>query len=158
MDTTVSSGSDRSSRSDLNRFLSAVLFAVVAVSGGAHVASYFGLLVIPNRTFQKWSTCILFGFLIWILFRRDRGAAHAIPWHWCAVLWIAWANTFLCAAVLPVDGSHSVLWPAPARWLHFEGSDLMLLNARASSADQFAIALSLFLALWYQPHGRTTSD
>jgi hypothetical protein len=158
MESVDSGGGDWSSKSDLKRSCLALVFAVVVISGAAHILSYFGVVVISDRTFQKWSTCVLFGVLMWIVFRRNRGAAQAIPWHWCAVLWMTWANACLCIAVLPIGGSQSRLWPAPAKWLHFEDSDLTQLYARAWSADQFAIALSLFLALWYQPGERTTSE
>jgi hypothetical protein len=157
MEPVDSDGGDWSSRSDLCRFCLALVFAVAAISGAAHILSYFGVVVIGDRAFQKWSTLVLFGVLMWIVLRRNRGAVRAIPWQWCVVLWIAWINAFLYIAVLPIGGPQSRLWPAPAKWLNFEGSDLMLLYARASSADQLAIAFSLFLALWCQPVGRTRS-
>lgn len=149
-------GGGWSSRWDRNRSCLALAFAVVAISGAAHIFSYFGVVVISSRTLQKWSTIVLFGVLLWILFRRNRGL-QAIPGHWCAVLWIVWANALLYISVLPVGGAQSRLWPAPAKWLHFEDFDLMLLYARVSSADQFAIALSLLLVLWYQRHERAAS-
>jgi hypothetical protein len=63
-----------SSRSDLNRCLLALAFATIAVSIVAHVASFFGVVVIQNREWQKWLTWILFVSLMWVVARNRRGA------------------------------------------------------------------------------------
>ena len=61
---------DYSSRSDLNRCLLALAFAIFAISLIVHIASLFGVVLIPNGRWQIWGT---WGLLL------------ALPCYSCAI-------------------------------------------------------------------------
>jgi hypothetical protein len=141
-----------SSRSELDRCLLALSFAALLVAGIAHIASYFGFMLIQSRTLQKLLTWILAALALWKIFGERRTATN-IPRPCGAAMGVSWLYATILSWCLPIGQSY--VWPGLARWLGLEGSDLLLINARISSAFQFAAALSLFAMLWFQPNGTT---
>lgn len=143
-----------SSRSDLNRCLLALAFATLTFSMIAHVSSFFGIVLIPNRSWQQWVSWGLALALILLVVRAKRLARHwirAVPRFWAATLIIIWINAFAYFLLSPIGGHDGPLpWPGALPLLHINDSDLGQFYARQSSAAHLAVGLTLFIILWLE--------
>jgi hypothetical protein len=142
-------GSEYSSRSELNRCLLALSLVFLVIASAAHIASYFGIVVVQNRVLQEALTWLLVVPALWKAL-LDRNTAAGVPRPWSIAMGLAWLNASALVAFSPVIGQ-TYSWPRMARWLGLDGVGLLLVHARVSSALQVAAALSLFVSLWFRP-------
>lgn len=127
-----------------------VVLAIAVFCGAAYAASFFEVIIVQSRAVQTWFTRILFAVLLVVLIHDHQGALQRIPRLWGVVLWIAWLNFFMYLLVLPMFGpGQRALWQAMANSLRLTTSE-QLLDARASTANQLAIAVTLLLIGWFQ--------
>ena len=138
------------SRSASNRWGLALVFLVLAFATCAHIGSYFGVVLVSNRSWQNLLTWVLFGSLLWTLFQTH--PSTSIPQPWPVVIAAVLVYSCVYGTVLPIRGPQAEpLWPGTAQWLRLDTSRPLLLYARVSSAAHVAMSLILFVDLWFRP-------
>lgn len=123
-------------------------FAALLIASASHVASYFGIVVIQNRSLQELLTWVLVPLALWQIVLRSTGSE--IPRRWWTFVGLTWLYATILGQLSPVVGD-SYPWPRMMRWLGLDRVPPLLARVRSSSASQAAAALSLFLILWYRP-------
>lgn len=132
------------SRSELDRCLLGVAFAALIITSTAHIASYFGIVIIQSRAAQRSLGWILVAFSMWVLFGGNRSTTKVIPRIWSALMGLGWLNALFHVAV--------------TEWFRLNTADSLLVHARKSSALQSAFALSIFVLLWFRPSAASVAE